>query len=577
MGQKPADKKAKGKKKAKGTVITALQSEEEVLTATRGEADPALSRAVFFGERARLTSNGVREEYVAEKEALGDAVPPRKVTKAVKAPRPEVVVADGFTIKPLPPDAKLDAPFASRPPPGLATDKCKLLRLVSCLLGVDNVFTSRLESAPECEIPYKGKVQELFKDPMRVHEVKEKYRSEKTGKNSVNDDALKEFKRAGCQVAAGILDLRTREKMLSTYYEDQSSGMMALVHDGDSCLHHELVHNRTTTGRLSSANPNCQNIPKDEAVRELFISRFTTNDEQGICIESDYSQLEVITLAVLARDKQMIQDLKNKVDFHCKRVTMINPALTYDEVVQKAKKEKVPEYVKMRQQAKVFSFQRQYGAGVRMLSESTGLAPDTIKGLIERERAIYADCDQFYSLVEHSARLYEPSIQDGKRTARGEVMLKGLFPALTGSRYVFTESEVPKVMLDRMAPGEKTTSFSPPHLKNYPVQGFAGEIVQIMLGRVWRHYLANDNYGGDALLTNTVHDCVWVDAKAPIAEQVADDLGRLLAAVPETFKEFFPDIPIECAFPTDTVVGATMGDLHPIEAFDFEKAQPVKK
>jgi len=565
---------AKGKKVAK----KALQMEEEDLACTRGVSP--LYRALLFGERARRLSNAVRAEYDKQRKEMVDegTLPPRKFKKG-KLPKPRAVNPDGFNIKGIPVDVKLDLPFASEPAPGLATEQCQLLRLVGGLIGNDNFFVSRLEQTPKNVIEYAGKLSELVPVASEQQAIRDKFKSDLTGKNLVSEETLSLFKKKGCPTAARVLELRGMEKMLSTYYEDQSRGMMALVYDTDSCIHHELVHNKTTTGRLSSANPNCQNIPKDDSVRELFVSRFTDEKKGtfGVCIESDYAQLEVITLAVLARDRQMIQDLKEKVDFHCKRVTMMRPDLTYAEVVDKAKKQKLPEFVKLRQQAKIFSFQRQYGAGVRMLSESTGLTEDQVKSLIDAERVTYKDCDAFNALVERSAKQYVPELQDMKRTARGDVMFKGLFPTLTGSRYVFTESEVPKVMLERMAPGDKGTSFSPTHLKNYPVQGFAGEIVQIMLGRLFRFYVANDNYGGQALLTNTVHDCVWVDAMPHVAKQAADDLGRVLSQVPETLAEFFPEIPVDCEFPTDTVVGTTMGNLVHVGSFDFGTGKPKEK
>jgi hypothetical protein len=244
-------------------------------------------------------------------------------------------------------------------------------------------------------------------------------------------------------------------------------------------------------------------------------------------------------------------------------VTMMRPDLTYADVVQRAKKNKEPEFVKLRSQAKVFSFQRQYGAGVKMLSESTGLSPETIKTIIQKERETYADTDRFYDMVSLSCHTFDPTLQNGARNAHGDPYYKGVFPVLTGSRYVFTQSDVPFEVM----PGEPTTNYSPTHLKNYPVQGFAGEIVQIMLGQLYRHFVANNNYGGKALLTNTVHDCVWVDARREVAAQVAADVARIMSDARRVLNETWPEIECEVEFPVDVVIGKNMGHMQNIGAF----------
>lgn len=172
----------------------------------------------------------------------------------------------------------------------------------------------------------------------------------------------------------------------------------------------------------------------------MFISRY---GEKGMCIEADYSQLEVVALAVLASDEQMLDDLRHNVDFHCKRVTMMRPDLKYTEVLQRAKRNKEPEFVKLRQQAKIFSFQRQYGAGAKMISKSTGLTQDQVRMLIEKERETYRGVDVFNNMVTLSANSYDASLQNGAKNVRGHQFFKGMFPVLTGSRYVFTESDIP--------------------------------------------------------------------------------------------------------------------------------------
>jgi hypothetical protein len=82
-----------------------------------------------------------------------------------------------------------------------------------------------------------------------------------------------------------------------------------------------------------------------------------------------------------------------------------------------------------------------------------------------------------------------------------------------------------------------------------------------MLGCVYRHFAANDNYGGQALLTNTVHDCVWVDCQRAVAPQVARDLDRIMSSARAELNRLWPEMQVETEFPVEVVAGDTMGDM----------------
>ncbi|CAD2219677.1 mitochondrial DNA polymerase I protein D [Angomonas deanei] len=416
------------------------------------------------------------------------------------------------------------------------------------------------------EVNIQGRLSSYVSNELEAEQVMRRFRSASTRQLQVGEETLNYFtKTQNDPTAATIVELRGLEKLIGTYYEstDGGTGMVSLVHSIDSCIHHELIHNKTSTGRLASANPNCQNIPKEDKsnLRDMFISRY---GEKGMCIEADYSQLEVVALAVLANDEQMLDDLRHNVDFHCKRVTMMRPDLKYTDVLLRAKKNKEPEFVKLRQQAKIFSFQRQYGAGAKMISKSTGLTQDQVRMLIEKESETYRQVDIFNNMVALSANSYDASLQNGARNVKGHQFFKGMFPVLTGSRYIFTESDVPEAMLRDRGVAKKSTNFSPTHLKNYPVQGFAGEIVQIMLGILWRHFQSNQNYNGLAVLTNTVHDCVWVDCHESVYRQVAADVERIMTDVRGSLNRLFPEMGVSVDFPCDVVAGEDMGSLRPI-------------
>lgn len=97
-------------------------------------------------------------------------------------------------------------------------------------------------------------------------------------------------------------------------------------------------------------------------------------------------------------------------------------------------------------------------------------------------------------------------------------------------------------------------------MKNYPVQGTGGEFVQAMCGRLWRHFVANDNYGGLAFLCNTVHDCVWTDAHKSVRDQVARDKKRIMESIPEFYNERY-GMNITVPFPVEVEYGKHMNKL----------------
>jgi hypothetical protein len=111
----------------------------------------------------------------------------------------------------------------------------------------------------------------------------------------------------------------------------------------------------------------------------------------------------------------------------------------------------------------------------------------------------------------------------------------------------------------------KYTGFSPTERKNYPVQGFGGEVVQTMIGVLWRYMLENENFGGEVLLVNTVHDCIWLDGVDGKVQQVALKAQEILEGVPDIFNEAYPELNIEVPFPCETEIGNdmfTMEVLH---------------
>lgn len=347
------------------------------------------------------------------------------------------------------------------------------------------------------------------------------------------------------------------------YYWDvnkrgETVGMLTLVHD-DNIIHQSLNHTTAVTTRLTSSNPNGQNTPrKDKSdVKAMYTSRF---GPAGRVVEIDYSQLEVVVQGLLSRDPQLLADLNAGTDFHCKRLAT-KLGERYEDVLTKAKDENHPDYPvysKLRTGAKSFSFERAYGAGAYSIAASTGMSVEDIEALIVAEERMYPGVSNFDKRVE-------ASILSTATTSTREVFIAGKrffsqtgeWSSPSGTRYVWKEQETPKFMHKH----GKYLGFSPTERKNWPVQGEGGFIVQAMLGYLFRLFAKNNNWGGQALLINTVHDCVWLDiANEELVQTVVPLAVQVMQAVPAMYKRTFGmDIPV--TFPVDAEVGPNMLDL----------------
>ena len=360
---------------------------------------------------------------------------------------------------------------------------------------------------------------------------------------------LSPYKDIDLSFFAALQQLRFTEKKMQLF--EEGCLFRAVLSECHDRVHGELCHCVTATGRLSSQSPNLQNIPKEEDLRRLIVSRFGA---QGMMIEADYSQLEVVVLAALSRDPRMMQELRDNVDFHCLRVSLMTKE-PYEDIVRKAKVDKDPQYIQLRQQAKVFSFQRQYGAGVSTIATTTGLTEQEVERLIIAEEHHYKELSRYYQLVtscvsagaDRLLRLRTLDTAMWNANLRRVVMLTeptSYFVVQTGSKFDFAK--------DRR---------SGPRLKNYPVQGLAGEIVQIMCGEVVREFYKKRNYGEKAFLVNTVHDCVWVDAHRSVADEVQADLKRIMGHTQETIAALWPDMKLDVPFKAEIHSGPSLGEL----------------
>ena len=366
-------------------------------------------------------------------------------------------------------------------------------------------------------------------------------------------------------------------KDLGTYYittndKGESSGMLTLV-DEHGFIHHSLNHTSTVTGRFSSSNPNLQNIPKGgkSKVKSLFKSRF----KGGKITQSDFSSLEVYVQAILTGAQQLIADLEEGLDMHCVRVSQ-KEAVSYENALLWCKDEsheKYPEWSGKRTKAKVFSFQRAYGAGAAKISESAKIPLGEVEALIKAEEARYPEVGGFYSdlhedIVANAKPFGQHPIRHPDDSSVFCYLQESRWQAPDGKIYAWRSGPSPEFMLKRGV----SVSFSPTEEKNYPVQGTGGEWAKAAMWLAVRAFYKVRNFGGQALLVNQVHDALYVDSE----EAKTTEASALLHACMEeasTFMEYWFDWDIPVRVPSDTTVGDSMMDEIGASGTVYDKAK----
>lgn len=289
---------------------------------------------------------------------------------------------------------------------------------------------------------------------------------------STNAEVLESLRDAHPAVAM-LLDYRMLAKLKSTYCD----GLLKVV-GADGRIHSSFNQTETRTGRISSTEPNLQNIPvRQELGREL--RRFFIARKGWVLCDADYSQIELRVLAHMAGDPTMIQAFNSGEDIH--RITASQVFGVPEELVTPL----------MRSRAKAVNFGIVYGIGAHSLSQDIQVSYGEAKQYIDGYLA-------HYSAV---AGFMEDRIHRAKETGYAETLFgrRRPLPELKASNGV-------------------TRSFGERVARNMPIQGTAADIIKIAMVRVYRR-LREEKL--EARLILQVHDELIVEAPEREAEQVA--------------------------------------------------------
>jgi len=276
-------------------------------------------------------------------------------------------------------------------------------------------------------------------------------------------------------------------------------------------------------------------------IKECFESRY---GEDGVIMEADFSQLEVIGLAFISGDKQLKKDIEDGLDSHC-----LNASLLYNEdysFIKSRVDAGDKEWIKKRKMSKAPGFLIIYGGGAMAMAKATGLPQAQCQEFIDNYYSRYWRVKEWQDEVIQDVR--DSRVMTTKRTAAGFPAGQGEYISITGRKYVFTEYDAPDWMMEK-------TSFSPTQMKNYGIQGFStGDLVPLALGKLYRKI--KERFNEEVKLINTIHDSVLLDCPVTCYKEVAQVVKEVLEDTPAYFEEIYGiEFPLELK--VDVEVGET--------------------
>ncbi len=310
--------------------------------------------------------------------------------------------------------------------------------------------------------------------------------AKKTKTGYSTDAATLEKLRGKHPIIEDILEYRQLAKLKSTYAE----GLLPMIHEETGRIHSTFHQTVTATGRLSSSDPNLQNIPvKTELGRE--IRKVFTAREGYVLVDADYSQIELRVLAHMSGDSRMQSAFLENADIHTKTASEIFG---------------VPEFMvtpEMRSRAKTINFGIIYGMG------DFSLAGDLKTS--RKEAKAYID-SYFYTYS---------GVRDFMENAKDFARENGYALTMLGRRRYIPEMQASNFNI--RAFGERVAM-------NAPIQGSAADIIKLAMLRV---DAALEKEFPLARLILQVHDELIVEAPEESAEEVAALMKREMEAAAE--------------------------------------------
>jgi len=326
-----------------------------------------------------------------------------------------------------------------------------------------------------------------------------------TGQRSTRESELQKLK-GEHDIIESILSYRELQKLLSTYIDT----LPTLISPKDKRLHANFLQTGTTTGRLSSQNPNLQNIPirtdLGKAVRNAFIA-----EDEFKLVALDYSQIELRVSAAITGDKKMKKIFAEGGDIHAAVASEVFGSTDSD----------------ARRKAKVINFGIQYGMGVNALARAIDAPRKEAKAFL----------DEYFKRFPGIATHIEETKQFVHKNGYTETLFgrRRYFPGITSHLpYVRAEAE-------RMA-------------INAPIQGTSADIIKIAMREV-DDYIEREKLRDDVYLVLQIHDELVYEIRSTKVKDIASRIEEIMESVVDEKK--LNGVPLA----VDASVGDNWGEL----------------
>lgn len=383
-----------------------------------------------------------------------------------------------------------------------AMERNGVLLDVEALKQSSQSFTARLEELEENIYRLAGERFNVS-SPKQVGEVlfeklgiPTKAKKTTKGQYSTSEEILESVK-SKHPIVGEILEHRRVKKLLSTYID----ALPQLINPRTGRVHTSFNQAVTATGRLSSSNPNLQNIPirKEDGkeLRKAFIP-----DEGCLFFSADYSQIELRIMAHLSEDAQMIDAFRSGHDIHAATAAKI-----YKQPIEQVDSD-------MRRKAKTANFGIIYGISVFGLAERMGVDRKEAKELIDGYFSTYGAVKQYM----------DRSIEEART--------RGFVETIFGRK---------RYLPDIASRNAVVRGYAERNAINAPIQGSAADIIKVAMVRIHRRFLAE---GVQAKMILQVHD--ELNFSVPPAEK--EQVERIVIEEMENAYRMYVPLKADCGW-----------------------------
>ena len=308
-----------------------------------------------------------------------------------------------------------------------------------------------------------------------------KAKKTKTGQYMTGEEILSKMESEHA-IASLILDFRELQKLKSTYVD----ALPELISSKTGRIHTSFMQAVTATGRLSSKDPNLQNIPirtvRGREIRKAFIPR---NEEYQI-LSADYSQIELRIMAAFSQDDSMLEAFNNGLDVH-----KATAAKVFHVPLEEVNSD-------MRRKAKTVNFGIIYGVSAFGLAGQLAISRTEAKEIIDQYFVEFPKVKTYMDTCVHTAQEL------------------GYVETVLGRR---------RYLRDIMSANMNERGFAERNAINAPIQGSAADMIKVAMIQI-QHFLEKENLKSKMILT--VHDELVFDAHIPEINYLRDKINDIM-------------------------------------------------